>query len=62
MVVRDQPGAADLSEAGRIPKYRTQGPDLFSFVVPFFNMPLSRLKLCPNATSLPTVIVRSRIS
>src|SRR5580658_4611411 len=38
--------------------YRTQGPILS----PFSNVPLNRLKLCPNATSLPTVIVRSRTS
>src|SRR5215470_19736852 len=38
---------------------RTQKPPL---LVPFFNVPLSRLKLCPNATSPPTVIVMSRTS
>jgi hypothetical protein len=37
---------------------RTQKPVL----VPFFNVPLSRLRLGASATSLPTVIVSSRIA
>ena len=33
-----------------------------SVLFPFFNVPLTRLRLCPNATSSPKVSVRSRIS
>src|SRR5258706_5708243 len=33
-----------------------------SVLLPFFNVPLTRLRLCPNATSSPKVSVRSRIS
>jgi hypothetical protein len=37
---------------------RSQKSDL----LPFFNVPLIRLRLCANATSSPAVIARSRIS
>jgi hypothetical protein len=33
-----------------------------SALLPFFNVPLIRLRLCPNATPSLTVILTSRIS